>query len=288
MTTYRIPEMTDIYANHEMIQTHAELPPLSSPRLRMLHAALAGDGSMGKHSELYTLATSLVQLGMDTHDLIDTDTRRRTEKEMRTRQLNVLAGDYFSSRFYQLLASAGQIDMIARISSAVCEVNRLKVNLYMRMRALKVSADDYFGYAVQLKSELFQHFAELLGGTVSRLWPELLSGISRCEVALEEMGRSGCADRFERSWAYWHVLQVGTEEERHLLMSAKPEQDVVLALVDKYGVRKLLAAKLDAAAEAVKHAASKLESDRLVGELTGIAEHFLSKLGAAPALNESR
>lgn len=289
MTTYRISEMTRQHAKHDMIDLHTELPPLAEPRARMLYAFLNQQGSSKAYSELYTLVVSLVQLGMDTHDLIDTETAQRSEREMRSRQLKVLAGDFFSARFYQLLAEAGQIEMIANISNAVCEVNRMKVSLYTRMRGLRLTAEDYFGYVVQLRSEMFQQFAGILDGALSRVWPELLHGVSRCEVALEELERAELTGRFEKSWAYWHVMQVGSEEERQLLMSEKPDNGFIQSLLHKYDIRALLANKLKQAADLVKTTAAKLESDKLERELADIADGLLARLaGSIPALNETR
>ncbi|MEK3881457.1 heptaprenyl diphosphate synthase component 1 [Paenibacillus sp. PL2-23] len=290
MTTYRISDMTRQQAKHDMIDKHIELPPLAEPRARMLFAFLNQQGpTAAANSELYTLVVTLVQLGMDTHDLIDTETTHRSEREMRSRQLKVLAGDFFSARFYQLLANAGQIDMIASISSAVCEVNRLKVNLYTRMRGLRVTAEDYFGYAVQLRSEMFRQFAGMLEGASSRLWPELLHGVSRCEVALDELERCGSDSRFDKSWAYWHILQAGTEEERQALLSETPSSSFIQSLLHKYDIRSQLVAKLKHAAEGMKAAAAKLESDKLQRELASIADAMLARLaGGVPALNETR
>ncbi|MDQ6418237.1 heptaprenyl diphosphate synthase component 1 [Paenibacillus sp. LHD-117] len=289
MAKYRMTEIASNYANYDMIQAHTELPPPAEPRLRLLYAVLNEQGPLSEHSELYTAVVSLVQLGMDTHDLIDTDTRRRSEKEMRSRQLKVLAGDYFSARFYQMLAGAGQIEMISKLSDAVCEVNRMKVNLYSRMRGMKMTADDYFGYAAQLKSELFGHFAGMLEGTLSRLWPELLGGITRCEVAIEEMERCNDASRFERSWAYWHLLQVGTEDERRRLTDGQPESAFIQSLVHKYEITKQLAARLKQSMNALKTAVGKLESDKLASELTAITNQLTNnKGGFMPALNEMR
>lgn len=289
MTRNRIQEMTRHYARHDMIDKHTELPPLAEPRARMLYAFLSQQMSVREQSELYTLVVTLVQLGMDTHDLIDTETAQRSEADMRSRQLKVLAGDFFSARFYQLLAEAGQIEMITKISSAVCEVNRLKVNLYTRMRSLRLTAEDYFKQAVQLRSELFQHFSSMLEGARARIWPELLQGVSRCEVVLEELERSESMERFDKSWAYWHVLQVGTEEERHRLSSLTLESSDVKELLHKYDIRALLTAKLRHAAESLKSAAARLESDKLTSELSDIADSMISKLaGGIPALNETR
>lgn len=289
MKPYRIPEIAQKYVNYDMIQAHTELPDFSDSRLRLLYSFLGHQQFLTKHSELYTLVISLVQLGMDTHDLIDTDAQQRPEPEMRSRQLKVLAGDYFSAKFYHLLSQAGQIEMVSKISSAVCEVNRLKVNLYVRMRQLKVTAEDYLIYTVQLRSALFQLFSDVLEGPLSRVWPEVLGGVSRCEVVLEELERSECPDRFDKSWAYWHIMQEGTDEERQHLTQILNEPAFIAGLVEKYNVRNLLTAKLKHSADAVKAIAGKLESDKLFGELTQIVDTLINKLiGYTPALNKMR
>src|SRR5262245_61503284 len=131
MKSYRIPEMAKKYVEYDMIQAHTELPEFPESRIRLLFTFLANQRTPLIHSELYSLVVSLVQFGMDTHDMIDSESGRLGEKDMRSRQLKVLAGDYYSSRFYQLLAQAGQVEMIRRISNGVTEVNKLKVSLYM-------------------------------------------------------------------------------------------------------------------------------------------------------------
>src|SRR5690606_20721265 len=89
--------------------------------------------SSSARNELFALATSLLQLGLDTHDWVD-ETEGNGDEANLSKQLRVLAGDYFSGRFYYLLAGAGYIDVIQRISKAVCEVNKIKMNLYERIK----------------------------------------------------------------------------------------------------------------------------------------------------------
>lgn len=289
MTRYRIPEMTRHIAKHDMIEAHTELPPLADPRTRLLFAFLNEQGLVKEKSELYTLVVSLVQLGMDTHDLIDTETTQRSEQEMRSRQLKVLAGDYFSARFYQLLAEAGQVEMIAKISSSVCEVNRLKINLYSQMRGLRLSAEEYFSQAIQIRSELFQHFSRLMDGSLSQTWSELLYCVSRCEVALDELERSENTKLFAKSWAYWHIIRAGTDEERHRMASRALNEHDIESLNQKYYIREQLTYRLKQAAGSLIAYAAKLESDKLASELVGIADGIISKLSAGmPALNEMR
>jgi heptaprenyl diphosphate synthase len=286
MRTYRIPELAQKYVKYDMIEEHTSLPDLANARLRLLHAFLSQQASLKTHSELYTLVVSLVQLGMDTHDLIDTHQEQRSEPEMRSRQLKVLAGDYFSATFYQLLSQAGEIEMISKISSAVSEVNRLKVNLYVRMRQLKMTSEEYLGLAVQLKSTLFQIFTEVLEGELSRVWPGILDGISRCEVLVDELMRSENPAKFDKSWSYWHIMQAGTDDDRQQLSLRIYEPALINSLVEKYKVRSQLIAKLKQTADTVKALAGKLESDKLLGELTSIVDNLLNeKTDFTPALN---
>lgn len=80
MRTYRIPEIAQKYVKYDMIEEHTSLPDLANARLRLLHAFLSQQASLQTHSELYTLVVSLVQLGMDTHDLIDTHQEQRLSR----------------------------------------------------------------------------------------------------------------------------------------------------------------------------------------------------------------
>jgi len=289
MKPYRIPEIAQKYIEYDMIQAHTDLPELPEARLRLLYAFLNHDLSLTKQSELYTLVIALVQLGMDTHDLIDTDVEQRPEREMRSRQLKVLAGDYFSATFYQLLAKAGQVDMISKISNAVCEVNRLKVNLYLRMRQLKLTGDDYLNLAVQLRSTMFQLFSSLLKGTLSHLWLDMLNDVSRCEVILEEIKRCDSPVRFDKSWGYWHVMKEGTDEERQRLAVNATDLAYIKHLVDKYQIRSFLTAELKLSIEALKAKASKQESDKLIKDLSSIIDDLLNQMTSlTPALNETR
>lgn len=279
MKPYRINELASKYVEYDMIQTYTELPAFPDPRLRLLYAVLNEHGALAPRSELYSLVVSLVQLGMDTHDLIDTEETRRSETEMRARQLKVLAGDYFSSRFYQLLSQAGQIGMVSKISAAVCEVNRLKMDLYIKMQQSQLKAEEYLNKLTELKSEMFKLFSGMMEGTFAKLWPEMLQEVSRCETVLDEMDRFDSPSRFYQSWAYWHVMQEGTPEEQHSL-SHKPEPSLIYDLRGKYDLQGRLVSKLKTAADSLRQTAAKLESDQLKKVIQDLADSFLEKMAA--------
>ncbi|MCQ6558038.1 heptaprenyl diphosphate synthase component 1 [Paenibacillus mendelii] len=284
MKPNRIHEMAKKYVDYDMIQKHTELPAFPDTRIRLLFAFLANQRTPLMHSELYSLVVSLVQLGMDTHDGIDSDSGRMNEREMRSRQLKVLAGDYFSSRFFQLLAQAGQIDMIRLISDRVCEVNRLKINLYMRMKQLKLTADDYLNQCVQVKTEVFHSFTGILEEKFVKPWSEVLHGVGRCEAVLDELVKSDSPDTFTGSWGYWHVLSEGTEDEKRKLAERNSEPTFIQALLMKYDIRSQLAEKLKQSAMSIQAAAARLDSDKLVRELMQIGESFMRPLVPAARL----
>ena len=62
---------------------------------------------------------------MAAHDLVKED--NATSKEQ---QLKVLAGDYYSGRYYQVLANAGEIELIQQLSKGVATISELKTRFY--------------------------------------------------------------------------------------------------------------------------------------------------------------
>ena len=93
MKPYRVPELAEKYINYDMIQNHTELPGFPDARVHLLYIFLMDSGrNIAGHEELYALVTSLVQVGLDTHESIDVTEGNQGEAMMRSRQLKVLAG----------------------------------------------------------------------------------------------------------------------------------------------------------------------------------------------------
>lgn len=71
-------------------------------------------------------AAILIQLGLDTHDIISPITKEIKQKH----QLIVLAGDYFSGMYYRTLAEAGCVHYVGILAEAVKKVNAVKTSLH--------------------------------------------------------------------------------------------------------------------------------------------------------------
>jgi heptaprenyl diphosphate synthase len=286
MNSYQIPEMAKKYMEHDMIQKHTELPLFPEYRTRLLYAFLSKHSTLSGYSELFSLVTSLVQMGLDTHDLVSVTNQAKETKAARSRQLKVLAGDYFSSRFYYLLSHAGQIDLIGIISRAICEANRLKVNLYQMMKQLKCSAEDYIKQSVEVRTQLYLAFAGLMEGSVHGSWPVILNQFTQCEVLLMEISKSEKTQQFRDSWGFWHVMQHATKEERKHLQSENPDPGKIRSIWLKYKVTTQLYQMLDAAIRQLQDSLQSLESKELGKELILIGEPFKRYLSRPRALEE--
>lgn len=274
MKPYRITEMAHKYVGYDMITNHTALPEYPVARVRLLYMFLnlRANGKVGAH-ETSALAAFLVQLGLDTHDMIDVDSTCKAEQSMRSRQLKVLAGDYFSSLFYELLSKAGQIELVSSMSSAICEVNRLKVGLYSRLKKL-LPAEEYLKECTYIKMGLFQSFSHLLDKSLQNLWRLLLAELSRCEVVLGEMKASSMLPEERQGYAYLRIMETGTLEDKEVLLRRKVDKREWSSLLAKYDVNEQLVHKLHQSIERVQSLILELKGDKEQSELNAIVEPF--------------
>lgn len=285
MTRYRVGQLAQKYTEHDMISLHTDLPDFPDGRIRLLHAVLSHQPAAAGHKELLSLVASLIQLGLDTHDMVED--RPAGSKEgmpaMRARQLKVLAGDYFSSRFYQLLSQAGQIDAVRRLSEAICDLNRIKMNAYAKMKQLKWNAEEYIHYGAEIKSGLFLSFTGLMHGLYERLWPELVERFCRCETLLQELRATEKAERLQGGWGYWHVMQEGTEDDRRKLSDSREDGGLLRHLMDKYEVAEKLGGLLRQSAVQLREMIGRFPSEKLARELQPLIDPFFAAVSPKPA-----
>lgn len=281
MIPYRIPELATKYIAYDMIHRYTGLPPFSEARTRLLYAVLAVEPTAAEHSELYALVVGLLQLGLDTHDWIDTARDAGTEAEMRSRQMKVLGGDYFSGRFYHLLAQAGQRERIHKLSEAVCEINRLKMDHYVDMQQAQMDSERYIGYGVAQRSALLLAFADLVSGETAKRWQELVETVSRAELLAAELDRLHDEVGFHWGLGYWMLLEEQRADGRGESVELHPAYRA-----SAYG---RLCDELRRAVALLHDEADRLPDERLADELHRIGEFLLTTLAVpAPAFNETR
>ncbi|WP_310550116.1 heptaprenyl diphosphate synthase component 1 [Paenibacillus glufosinatiresistens] len=195
MKSYRVPQTAQQYTHYDMIQRHTELPPFADARGALLYAFVSCGSRVPSTNreelaELYALVTGLVQLGLDTHEEIERPALGSGEEAMRSRQLKVLAGDYFSSWFYRLLAEKGEIERVGSLSEAIAEYNVKKAELYGEgSRAPEGEAR--MEMLAELNTVLFRSFTPLIGASYQELWLSLLRELGLYEaLAWEERNKT--------------------------------------------------------------------------------------------------
>lgn len=231
-----IPQIVQRYVDHDMIKAHTELPELANTRVALMYAFLYRNQGSIQISELIAVVTSLVQLGLDTHDRVELAGIGGEDRNMRSRQLKVLAGDFFSSRYYHLLAQAGQVDAIRSLSQAVCEVNRLKMTAVERLNSARITADTYLTDCVMIKQCVFRAFDDWMLEQDIPYWEKLIKQAAYEDVLLQELERTNHFQAFEGSWAYWYIAERATTEERALLERKQVDASLWKQLIAKYAV----------------------------------------------------
>lgn len=279
MKPYCIPQLAKPYTDYDMIQKHTDLPSFSDGRGHLLYIFLNhGSSVKGSAGELYTLVTALVQLGLDTHEAIDRSNDRRGGDPMRSRQLKVLAGDYFSSWFYHLLAKSDQIEMIGLLSKAIADFNVLKANLYVKMKAYRLTAEQYLRNMVQLNMRLFLSFTPMIENTLVELWEKLLAEFSLVETVVSELQRSNEPENANNGYCYWRILESATEEECKQLRDQDLDQKDWKMLKMKYKCDSQLTDKLHQSVQSIQGLLKSVKNESLLKELEHALDRFLLQM----------
>ncbi|ETT68450.1 MULTISPECIES: heptaprenyl diphosphate synthase component 1 [Paenibacillus] len=279
MKPYCIPQLAKPYTDYDMIQKHTDLPPFSDGRGHLLYIFLNhGSSVKGNAGELYTLVTALIQLGLDTHEVIDRSNDRRGGDPMRSRQLKVLAGDYFSSWFYHLLAKSDQIEMVGILSKAIADFNVLKANLYVKMRGIRLSAEQYLRHMVQLNMRLFLSFTPMIENSLVELWEKLLTEFSQCETVAIELQRCDNLENASNGYCYWKMLESATEEERKQLQDQNLDQKDWKMLKMKYKCDSLLTDKLHQSIQSIQGLLQSVKDESLLRELEIALDRILLQM----------
>ncbi|MDA8353537.1 MAG: heptaprenyl diphosphate synthase component 1 [Firmicutes bacterium] len=125
----RIREDIIEQVRYPFMERYIHLQHIPQSFLRVLYLMLRSRSLPQDRIHLYCMTATLMQMGLSIHETVTT--RRETHRDrIRSRQLTVLAGDYMSSLFYKNLSTRGEVDGVAHLSKAICEINEAKMELY--------------------------------------------------------------------------------------------------------------------------------------------------------------
>lgn len=159
-----IKELITYKIEHTYLNKYIQKPVIDEGKIIALSIIVNNTSLPALTKKQYIITTMLVQIALDTHDLVPiTNDDLEGEEEITTRQLTVLAGDYYSGLYYLLLAEIGDIDMIHVVATAIKEINEYKMKLYYKEVN---SFDDYIAMVQKVDSLLIMRVAEFVNNAM--------------------------------------------------------------------------------------------------------------------------
>ncbi|MFN7252197.1 MAG: heptaprenyl diphosphate synthase component 1 [Anaerobacillus sp.] len=140
---------------HPYITKFLEAPVLDEDMLYLLYSMLEEKKLAKQKLDEYVITTLLVQAALDTHQKVSVS-NVSSERVKKERQLKVLAGDYYSSLYYFLLAKINDITMIRLLANSIQEINESKMSFYKDTQSISQS----IAHIKIIDSSLIQKIAE--------------------------------------------------------------------------------------------------------------------------------
>ncbi|AUM64809.1 heptaprenyl diphosphate synthase component 1 [Brevibacillus sp. 7WMA2] len=169
------------------IQQYVDVPAMAENRLALLFFFLHENGFTKERAHLLSVATGFVQLGIDTHETV----RNHYEKTLvseRNRQLTVLAGDYYSSLYYNILADANEIEAIQVLAVGNQLAHETKMKLYIAQKENKLTQETYLSLRKKIDTALYVAFVDKYAknDSVREFWTSLFEQTSAFEQLIGE------------------------------------------------------------------------------------------------------
>lgn len=153
----RLKKILENKMEHTFLWEKIEKPEIDEDKLFILSKIVPKNPPQSRENrDVYIVTTMLVQTALDSHELVNDDAPDETNEEKLTRQLHVLAGDYYSGLYYYLLSEMEDIAFIHTLAVAIKQINELKMKLYYHEYE---NFDEFIHLKVAIESLLFEKAA---------------------------------------------------------------------------------------------------------------------------------
>jgi heptaprenyl diphosphate synthase len=177
-------KLTDIKAQVEKrvldsyLLQYIETPIIDDDKLLILISIMDQLELSFEKTQNFALSAMLIQIALDTHEHIN-----HSSQDEKSRQLTVLAGDYFSGLYYKFLAESEDIGMIRALSHGVKQVNEHKVSMY---HGVTRDVEKILNDVMIIESSLILKVAEYLKAD---FWNELIANFLLFKRLLTEKSK---------------------------------------------------------------------------------------------------
>ncbi|EHL74322.1 hypothetical protein HMPREF1015_00083 [Bacillus smithii 7_3_47FAA] len=111
--------------SYPYLSRHLDDPHIDEDRLLFLLLPFPEE-TLKENVKHYITTAMLIQIALDTHEKVSVS----NEEPAMKRQIKVLAGDYFSGLYYQILADVKNVSMIRIFANSIKQINEQKIAVY--------------------------------------------------------------------------------------------------------------------------------------------------------------
>lgn len=131
-TVAEIKEQLQLELNHPYVKRFIHHPIIDEDKILYLCSFLQHISVEEEQLKVYVVSVMLVQIALDTHDLVSTNPVKNDHQLLQERQLTVLAGLYYSSLYYYYLSKNGSLQLMNETATAIKNINVEKMKYYKR------------------------------------------------------------------------------------------------------------------------------------------------------------
>ena len=113
------------YVRHRTLRKHAGEPDLRDDRLFFLLLPVLNGNQWDDEHEQSAISVAVIYSALTAHDQI-----KELNASSKSQQLTVLAGDYYSGLYYQILAGLSNIELIRSLSNGIIDISEKKASVY--------------------------------------------------------------------------------------------------------------------------------------------------------------
>lgn len=140
---------------HPTLVAHTGKPELNNLRMVSLFLPLLEQRNSQRNVAYY--ATAIIYLALTSHDHVNESGTPSKEQ-----QLRVLAGDYYSGKYYQLLAKHQELELISKLTESIRLMTEAKTVLYDQKPLSSQGKEASIRIIASAPTRaLFQHLGEL-------------------------------------------------------------------------------------------------------------------------------
>ncbi|MBM7692648.1 heptaprenyl diphosphate synthase [Peribacillus deserti] len=159
--------------NHPYLLEYIDKPEIDTVKLELLMVLFNQTNMTDKEKKQTILAAMLVQMALDAHEKVTLSVPGEdTSDFLKSRQLTILAGDYFSGLYYSILAGLEKVNFITCLAAGIKDVNENKIKLY---QASYETADELLESIKAIESALICKAADAAGqASFKKLFSDIL------------------------------------------------------------------------------------------------------------------